>query len=618
MLAIDDMKKLAKMQEKLLERTVDDREVNLKKYKDTVKSIDEYSFSNLLSELDQLKEHNQTLENELLFLEQVMSIYEQVFEQQLSFRKIIELYGDNSLELSDLSQINIEYIKGRINTINGYLVNIKNIEVNKNKLQELNDKLIEEGKNKVLLVKRLLDDEKILRSNFISAEGRCIIDGQLQYVSVLEEYKKLGYDFKQLLEDTGQLDKLLFMVNNEKNEVEEKLKTAEICFNSVPNLDSKQIVDDIAMECIKTRYRLTMLKILQLLSKNYDNYDLFVEKREKLLDLIKYRRTCMDEFGIRVSIDPFARTKVNEQLDMILSMTDNSKNINKLMKQIASLSEMIEEMISQNNVYMTEINRIEDLFINKTSISDIDISSVYLDLEEYHEEKNIADNQVISVKVAPLNFYLDRAKQKSNSVVQRVNEMVSNVLVIEEEKEDVLTPELVIVSHPVEVEDEAMKYSNTIENDDEVISEVSLETENIDDVVSHVYDSDLFMTVDPFVETQLFTDRADESLEKDIFVDENSFSFVDLEKKSDDENIGALEFEYNEKSSESKEDNLELEYTEELAEQKEDNLDLAYKYDLAEDMPDAFWITQGETTSDKQISVLLADNNDVKTKKLVA
>ena len=607
MLAIDDMKKLARMQEKLLERSFDDREANLEKYKNTVIQIDEYTFSELLSDLSQLDEHNQTLEDELPFLEQVKSSYDQLLEQQLSFKRVCDLYGDANLELSDLSQINIEYIENRINVINGYLINVKNIDNNKIKLQELNDKLVVEEKNKTFLNKELLEYEKLLRNNFVSAEGRYIVDGQLQYVSVVLEYDKLGYDFNQLLEDSQNLNELLSVVNNEKIEVEEKLKTAEICFNSIPNSESKQILDEINKEYVKIRYRLSMLKILELLSKNYDDYDLFKEKREKILDLIKYRMTCTEKLGIRVSIDPFSRTKVMEQLDMVISMTDNSKNINKIKKDIASLSERVEDMISQNDIYMSQINTIEDLIVNNTSISDIDISSVSLDIEDYFEEKTILDNQVVNVKSVPLQFYLDRARQKSIGVAKRVNEMINNVSLKEEE--EILSPELVIVSQPVVIQDEVKEEEEIISSNEN--EEDSFEKEEKeDDVFNSVNDSDIFMTVEPFVEMPLFAERVDGSLKIDTSDGVDEFSFEKLEEVSDE-----------------KVSDLELEYTEELEDKKNNNLQLEYSNDLEEKMPDAFWITQEDKkidnndvipSFDDQVSALLADDNDVKIKKLVA
>ena len=133
---------------------------NEKKYKEIVIEIDKQAFSSLLDEIKKVNNHNQTLEDELQFMEMVSNYYNQLYELQLGFKKVCELYEDNELYLSDLSKIDIDYINARKNIIEGYLINQKNIETNKKKLEKLNETLIEEEKNKILLCKRLLDYEE--------------------------------------------------------------------------------------------------------------------------------------------------------------------------------------------------------------------------------------------------------------------------------------------------------------------------------------------------------------------------------------------------------------------------------------------------------------------------
>ena len=222
MLVFDDnMLKLAKMQETLLKATAKNRQENLEKYKNIVIEIDKQAFSSLLEEIKQVNNHNQTLEDELEFMEMIGKYYNQLYELQLGFKKVCELYDDNELKLSDLSQIDIDYINNRKNIIEGYLINLKNIETNKQKLEKLNEALIEEEKNKMHLSKRLLDYEEALRNNFINAEGRIVVDGNLQYVSVVTEYKKIDYDFKLLIDNKNALDELLSIVSDERTEIDE-------------------------------------------------------------------------------------------------------------------------------------------------------------------------------------------------------------------------------------------------------------------------------------------------------------------------------------------------------------------------------------------------------------
>ena len=152
MLVVDDnMFKLAKMQETLLKVSGSNREENLNNYIKTVLEIDAKAYDDLLKEIKNIDGHNQTLEIELQFLEKIKKIYNQLLELQMSFKRVCELYSDKELELSDLSQLNIEYIDERINTITGYLTNLTNVDKNKERLKNLSDQLVVEEKRKISL-----------------------------------------------------------------------------------------------------------------------------------------------------------------------------------------------------------------------------------------------------------------------------------------------------------------------------------------------------------------------------------------------------------------------------------------------------------------------------------
>lgn len=635
MLVFDDnMLKQKKMLEALLRVSVENRQENLEKYKNIVMKIDEQAFTSLLNELKQINDHNQTLEDELQFMEMVSDYYNQLYELQLSFKEVCELYGDNDLQLSDLSQIDIDYINNRKNLIEGYLVNSKNIDANKKKLEKLNDSLIEEEKTRMLLSRRLLEYEEILRKNFENAEGRIIVDGKLQYISVISEYKELDYDFKILLYDKDMLKQLLSKVSEDRLEIDEKYKTAEICYNSNPSVDSKHILDDISKEFFKVRYRLTMLKILELLVEDYDSCELFKEKREKLLDLIKYRVVCLKNLGQRISIDPFTRTKIEEQLNATSLMLDNSKKISKIKKEISELSSFVDEMISQNRDYRIDLNETKDLIIDTVSMEDM-VSLVDIPDSVYFEEQRVSDNQVVSMKDVTDNFNMSIVRQKTGSVIKRVNQMMSGNEVTEsDDKIEIVSPELVIVGQPLDevvvdnmeetkeddtISDELLDVTQfddiTLTNDfdddkidveDVVVqeddAELTLKDEEDNNSISNSYDSSIFETVDPFVSMPLFEDRTDED---DLNVSEE---LVDIE--------------------DSKEDNEELKIIEE-----DEDINLEIKEEPEDEVPDAFWITQSEDdvnasqdktienvvlSFDEQINALLSDKEKTKIKKLSA
>lgn len=616
MLVIDSqMLNLARMQEAVLRKSTNDKESNLEKYKGTVIKIDAVAFDSILSELEQFDQHNQTLEEELQYLEQIKDSYNQLLELQCSFKRVCELFGDNYLKLSDLSQINSEYIENRVNVINGYLITIKNLEINKNKLQELNIELIDEEKKKRFFREKMLDFEESLRKQFLDAEGRVIEDGKHIPTSVILEYKKLGYDFEKLLFDASAFNEIFMRVTEENNEMEDKLRTAEICYNSAPNKASKQVYDEITIEYLNFKYKLTLLKILKLLMVNSDNYDIFREKREKILDLIKYRGTCLGKLGIKFSIDPFDRVKILDQFDVLPSVKDNSNNVNRIKKEIVQLSEIVDEMESQKNEYMVQLNNSENLILDKVSMNDINISNVSWDVKEFFTEAPVVmDNQVVAIIDLPTLFNLHRARQKANLVVVRVNDMHNRPLIVEENKDEVV-PELVIVHNTTlnddnaiidndknltsSLIDEPIDFVNPLFDMDEDMSEdvelvvpnIMEELENLEQAQLEKVDSNIFETVVPFEETTLFVDKVDEPLV--------------IEK---DDASGSLSSKELMQISNKKEEELDL-----YLDMKDETTD--------EELPDAFWITVDEDSEieendnfelsfDEQINALL-NNEDV-------
>lgn len=607
MLVIDDnMFRLAKMQETLLKVSPSNRQENLSNYKKTVVEIDMKAFADILDEIKHIDEHNQTLENELQFLESIEKTYNQLEELQANFKRTCELYGDSDLELSDLAQLNIEYIRNRISAINGYLTNLENIEENKKKLQELNEQLVLEEKKKVSLDNKLLEMEATLRNNFLNAEGRYIVDGKLQYTSVVSEYEDLGFDFRELLNGRDSLEIRLSEFEVKRTEVAESVRAAELCYNSMLNAESKQVLSEINREFLFVKYKLTMLKILKLLSQNYVEYDDFVKKREQLVDLIKYRLSCIDGLGMKISIDPFSRTKLNEQLETVLSLTDNSKTINKIRKEISSLNSRTEEMLNQNSNYLISLSDTRNLIESNVGFNDIDVSPVEFDFEDMLMKKEIAANQVIGVRDVSSKFRMSIVGQKTASVIKRVNQMMSTPLVKEEPKDTLVVPELVIVPRTLDVH----KQEGVFETDEDYLEEDLIQENDEQEKVNLqllpviepkdalVVDTDsIFETVVPFDEPSLFVDRTDEDSPEDVMPVGDSLTEEEL-------------------------------YT--IANEEDDSLELTYT-NPEEEMPDAFWITQSEEEKvsdyvipsfDDQINMLLAteneDKSDAKTRKKVA
>lgn len=538
MLLIDEnMFRLAKMQETLLKVEPSNRSYNLEKYKEIVTKIDSSVFISLFEEAKCINVYNHTLKDELEFLERIKEMYNQLNELQYSFKSVCESCSDYSLKLSDLSQINIDYIEKRIDIINGYLINCINIEKNKKDIEKLSNQLIEEEKKKYFINDKLMELENILRNNFLNAEGRLLVDEKLEYTSILTEYQKLGLNAKDLLEDSEKLEELLLECNKEKDELAESVRAAEVCYDNLLTKESKQILNDIKKEELIVKYKLTMLKIIKLLSQDTNNYDSFIDKREQLIDLIKYRSSCMYKLDIKMSIDPFDRIKIKEQLELVLSFVDNAKVISNLMKEISELNSRTEEMIEKNNEYLNSLNDIESLVISRVSFSDINetVSNDY-DFESMLLNEGIRDNQVIDVKDISSQFNLNVVKQKTDSVIKRVSEMLINQDVFVEEKTDeVFIPELVIVPKKEIVQDDVIFESVDISEveDLKINEEIDNEEEKIVSNPSAVVDVsninlDMFETTVPFEEPAFFVDRTDDVVSSQNKKTENSLTTKEL------------------------------------------------------------------------------------------
>ena len=594
MLSIDDLRKLADMQEKLLRISINDREVNLEKYKDIVRQIDEYYFSSLLSDVKQVGEHNQTLEEELEYLEQIISTYEQVLVEQVKFRNVCELYGDNSLELSDLSMIDKEYIDSRKNAISGYLISQKNIEDTKKELDLLSGNLRDEEKKNNDLKRRLLEFEEVLRNNFINAEGRYLNELQLEYVSVLEEYKKLGYDFKELLCDSDKVKEILRDVSDEMKDANDKLKTAELCYEKIPSIDSKTVLDEISLENTKVKYKLTMIKILELLCRDIDNYDMFLKKRKDLLDLIKYRLDYVKKLGVSVSIDPFSRTKVFDQIKVVEAISDNSKNIHKIRKNISELDSRLEEMISVRDIEKEEINNIRDIIIEREIVTDViededvtmnDIVSEngieYLSDELQNDEEvvfvseiksvDVLDNQVVGVRDVNDKLNMDIISQKTGQVIRRVNEMINKVPVTRNSRSEDVVPELII--EQVEVKD------YTVLEDLEVVKDID---DNVDDglqgEMDKIFDSN-DDDKDVFVDNMKVLD-----VDSDVFVGTSEIVEEKISDKEDDllSTVSLSDSNIFEDNIQSSED-IFIDSTSDIFEQHQDDVDIKMDVESVED-----------------------------------
>lgn len=450
---IDNNLKLLRMKEKLLKINEGVNDNDIVDYGNSAKVIDKYYYDKLVNKINSSL-HNHSLEEEYTLLEEIDREYEQLKIFQCKVKDIYNKYSSKDIRLSNMDTINIENIRKRKEIISGYLVNLKNLEINKKEIEKLNEQLVIEDKRKDNIEVKLSTLESDLQSSFLSAEGRKYTDSmKSESTSVVSEYKSNGYDINELLNDNSQMQYYLSGALSERKEKEEVLKTAEICYNMLPSKENKEILDSLRLETIMIRYKLVLLKIASLISKKEKSYDEIKEKREKIVDLIKYRVSCLGYLKVRFLVDPFSRIKLNNQVEYLNSFSDNSKLLIEIRKKIASVSDKLDEM-ERKNIELIQLLDKEYTYINDNiSMSDVDISEVELDSSESivdenisteikKESKQVLPNQIVEIHNIPINFKVSRVIEKTSGVINRVNQMMNE----QDSYNNTMSPEIVIES----------------------------------------------------------------------------------------------------------------------------------------------------------------------------
>ena len=589
MLILDDNNlKLLKMKEKLLEISTDDgRQSILEDYEKLAIEIDKSVYDSIIEKIKNSDYHNQSFEEQLSFLSELESEYDRLNELQHRFGNTYQKYSNDELELSNLESIFIDVIREKISNISGYLINVKNIEKSEKKLEELSEKLILEEQKKQSNGVRLRVLDSDLKANALKAEGRVYtFTGDIRYTSVVKEYEALGLNLEELI------DSKLSEFEKKCDEQEKSLKAAEISYNSMSDDSYKDVYENIKKDAISARYELSLLKIARLLYNVTDEYDASREKREQLCDLIKYRTFCLEALGIRHSIDPFLRMRVKEQLEIINSFDDNTKDITGTRRDIFNLHSSIEEMLEKNEVFLKTISADVNLIADEFSMSSVDISSVEtLDSEMIQGEKVIGLNQVVSISKLPSNFMFNRVYEKADGVIRRVNQMV-NSPVVRDIKSFEVAPQLVIESSPVFPDIVDNKYDRVVNDSTEGhdVFEMTNDIPQIDDFVSHddikIEGAGLFQEVEPFDEIPLFVDKYDDGvLAEETYTDVSSLSDEELLSIKDDDTD--TQFVYSS-----------------LVDDSYDYLDETLNVSTAE----PFWMTQDEHTEDNSDEVVFFED----------
>lgn len=526
--------KLLKMNESLLSKIKDKDLIDktIKDYSLLAKKIDERNYQEFISRIKN-KKHNQTLEEELSYLEELENEYTQLEELQCKFRNIYSMYCDDELSLSDLSTIKIDKIRERKNLISGYLINIKNIDTTKGELEKFNEQLIFEDKKRTNNRERYLRLEEELKNAFINAEGRK--ETVSAYTSVKNEYEENGFDIQRLVNDKEYLNSKLIEVQNIRKEKEDLLKTGKICYENMPSKENKEVLNSLNVDAIVARYQLSLLKIVNLIVNYQDSYDKLLEKREQILDLIKKRVSYLGTLGKKFVVDPFSRIKIQEQVGYIeTSLEDNTRMISRIRKSINESSNKLEELMNKNSEYLMIIpQEYDDYIVDKLSFSDVDVSSVDDNIlvgDWTNIVDSVYDNQVISVKDIPNSFKKDIVSEKTRGVITRVYEMVIEDSALDikpledrnERENSLLETQEVNILHDNNTLEDTLKH----DDENEELSEINWQDNGflIDDITSSIkidntkkkkLDNDnLFMDnmSSPFNEIELFGDKVSDAM----------------------------------------------------------------------------------------------------------
>lgn len=493
----DSNLKLLKMKEKLLESSSVNREKNLDDYSELASKIDSFSYNNLIEKIHLATDNNYTLLEEIKFLEDVEHEYMQLDELQHRLRKMFSKYSSKKLELSDLSKIRIEEIRNRKSVISGYLINIENIEKDKKKLEELQEKLIDESKKRDVTINRLHMMDKELTSSFMNAEGRLRDDTGLKSTSINAEYMQNGFNLNRLFNDKEYLDQVYTDVINNYND-KNGLFVAAVRL-PVAEDEYKDVFRATKMDAIKAKYQRSLIEMVRKLKKEDNSVSQARDKRKDLQSLIKYRKDYLDNFKIIYEIDPFSRINLSNQLEFINSIQDNDKKIKDIRKQITDINTKLENMISSNKELKMSINDRHEYLVPEEKKEIVDYTSLG-DYIDFGDTDSRPDNMVVSIKDINDKFNMKKATEIVNNVINRVYKMLTTVSLPYDKvdtQDDALYPELLIESKVVD---------NKLA-DEPILKKV----EEPEKVKASVLDSDIFHDEIPFESVPLFTDKVIDS-----------------------------------------------------------------------------------------------------------
>ena len=430
----------------------DDREETINNFEDAAREIDAMNDEIYLKDLENKFYDTLTLEEEEKKLTVLVDYIGGRVEQRLSL--LSDFSNVTGFELTSLAPVKyydkLDEYKERLGYIREYLDNIKNIDILKKEISEIEDKLNDTYVKKAKAEDKNVKDEAELleRFNNIIKRNDDLKDISLENASAkLNDIINLVQDSKKSLDifdksfntlnSAGisgvEREEYLSYVNSAreayyKDKEEEYLLRLYIYFNTTENEYSKILAKREAINYIIYE-RMDLRRDLEI--KDNDNLNSIYDLLERQFDDIKKQKNNIDDIESLTN-------DINLRKDEVNRLEEDNKKVEivSLLKEFCiidtydgniSKSDVSEDVIAnddnsglENSNASLEKNNIFNDSLEITDVKDLDEPE---NEEVSIEIENAKDNQVVSVKNAK-NINLEEAILKSSNVMRRVGEML--------------------------------------------------------------------------------------------------------------------------------------------------------------------------------------------------
>lgn len=454
------------------------RENTIKEYEETAREIDKYKKS-LYEEILSSKMYvTTTLEEERDRLKDLIAFIEKRIDERNEFiddyLKITNNFLDNIDKVDE--EDNLPTYRNRLDNIELYLNNTREIKNLKNELDNDRKELEEKYENKANseVINSKLEDELVDEYNKIITDN--------------DYYKNLNYI---------EIDNELSNINASLSEKKDVMNTFISSYEALKNAgisgaereEYLSYVQDAKYDYYKCLEKKYILEIYKLVLDKTINYDKLYEKRSKIEEILDERIKDREELEIKErDVLEYFYNVCKEQFSIIKSQKINIENIDKLIIEITNKEEKLEEL-ERDNSKEEIVSLLEEYSIDKPVIEKIEMPKE----EKIREEiilKNIDNtpkphNMVIKIE-EPIKMNVKTASDTAKLVMKKVvivlepkkfngkkDKIKEAELELEERKrkEKIEEQERKLLEESKKIEEENKKLEQNIKKIDEEIKE---------------------------------------------------------------------------------------------------------------------------------------------------